>query len=64
MASSGQETLEERQVTPQWEQKKENVAPVKRGVRDVEALNVELKTREGLMSLKRNENDAQREERR
>lgn len=52
------------QEAPQWEQKKENVAPVRKGIRDVAALNVELQTREGLMGLKRNESEAKKEERR
>ena len=49
---------------PQWELKKENVAPVKKGVRDVGALNAALRAREGLRSLPGKEEEARKEERR
>ena len=51
-------------AAPQWELKKENVAPVKKGVRDVGALNAALRAREGLRSLPGKEEEARKEERR
>ena len=36
---------------PQWEMKKENVAPMRKGVRDVAALNRRLQAQEGLRGL-------------
>ena len=54
----------EASAAPQWELKKENVAPVKKGVRDVGALNAALRAREGLRSLPGKEEEARKEERR
>ena len=51
------------QVLPQWELKKENVAPARKGVRSISSLDEQLKAREGLRGLTVNEDLKLKEER-